>query len=232
MSPLPKSTHIQATNVLICSLILALLSIGQAGCKSPLQSCRCDVKTAALVDEPEVPVIAIYRVTAGMRARITPEEREPQIILAAWNDGGIVWSDDEIRGGRPYHEGHIAPHRLSSFFKELTARGVSAERLERRSYFGPDSDYLAIALCSGRYSLDLQSWHELFETRPNTVATARAISPLTDKSRQQVLAEQPEDYRRFREFWTFIRTAARELVPDAEQPAPELHFERRSYKPD
>lgn len=225
MSPRPTCRNMRAANTLICVLTIALLSVAQIGCTSSVQSCNCDIKMPALAGQADIPVVAIYRVTASMRAGISPEEREPQIVLAAWADGRVVWSGDEIRGGRPYYQGSIAPRRLNAFFEDLTRKDVSGERLQRHSYFGPDSDYLAISVCEGLYTLHLQSWHELFETRPNLVATSRAISPLGDKSREQVLAEQPEDYRLFREFWAVIRTSAKELMPDGQQPAENLHFE-------
>jgi len=103
-------------------------------------------------------------------------------------------------------------------------RGVSEETLPRRSWFGPDSDYLAIVLCDGLDRVRLESWQELFETDENVVATSSGLRTLGGQSRSEILTEQPNDYRRFRETWTLIREASRQLIPDEEEPAESPHF--------
>ena len=129
MSSRPTCINTRAVNALTCLLTIALLSVAQIGCTSSVQSCNCDIKMPALAGRADVPVVAIYRVAAGMRARIRPEERGPQIILAAWADGRVIWSGDAIRGGRPYYQGDIALRRLSTFFEEIAANGVFLPRI-------------------------------------------------------------------------------------------------------
>jgi len=49
---------------------------------------------------------------------------------------------------------------------------------------------------------------------------------LNRRSRQEVLAAQPDDYRDFRRLWSEIRDASGEFIPDAGQPAGDLSFLR------
>ncbi|MHC4462374.1 MAG: hypothetical protein ACYS6W_12895 [Planctomycetota bacterium] len=181
---------------------------------------------AASVGNVEAPIIAIY-VDASGRLWVPPEEDEVRIILAVWKDGRVIFSKDRLSGGRPYFSGKIRPERIDSFFKKLSKGKVFEDQLRNRSYFGPDSDYMVIGISRGRERVNMQSWDELFETNPNLVGTDHGILALEGRSREEVWAEQPEWYKRFREIWAEIRNAADALIPEEGEPAKAVNFEIR-----
>lgn len=203
---------------------LTIVALAVGGCGHAVRTCKCTVEAPTLTSDRTVPAVAIYRVPSGHRLGRTPEELEPQVIIAVWPDGRVVWSRQWQQGGRPYLAGRTSPVKLRAFFASLQRQNVSEETLSRHSWFGPDSDYLAIVVCEGRYCLRLESWHELFETYENVVATAAGVRTRGEQSRPEVLAEQPDDYRRFRESWARIRKEAHALTPAAGEPADGLHF--------
>ena len=79
-------------------------------------------------------VLAIYTEDCGLGSA-----GEPQLVLAVWGDGRIVWSDDRLHGGSPYHAARIAPVRLHSLLSKFERDGLFAEKslaqLEFRSRF-------------------------------------------------------------------------------------------------
>ena len=162
------------------------------------------------------PVAAVY--TQGWWSKGSeignPDAIRPRVIVALWADGRIVWSDNSIEGGPPYREATLEPARVEELLKNLEERDVFADPgLSSRLYFGPDSTWSAIVvLHDGKY-LNMQSWHELFEQRPNLVGTAQGITSLGQRSREEVLADQPEEYREFRRVWSVVKEALLALIP-------------------
>jgi hypothetical protein len=59
----------------------------------------------------------------------------------------------------------------------------------------------------------MESWHELFEQHSNLVATAQAVTSLDGRNRDEVLREQPQNYRQFRNTWSEVRDKVAELIP-------------------
>jgi hypothetical protein len=48
----------------------------------------------------------------------------PLILVAAWPDGRIVWSEDQNDGGSPLLEGRIDPERIRAFLRKFEQRSV------------------------------------------------------------------------------------------------------------
>jgi len=95
-----------------------------------------------------------------------------------------------------------------SFVLDLV--GKLRPRLEAndiKDSFGPDGGFIEIIVKSGQESWTLRSWHPLYEENPNSVATINGLETLDGRSREEVLAAQPEDYRNFRAIFDEILAA-------------------------
>lgn len=134
-------------------------------------------------------------------------------ILAGWSDGRLVWSADQVNGGPPYYDRAIDAERITNIPRELAAHGV-APGTEMR-YTGPDATWSNLQVFHGAHKvLDLGSWHEPAEARADLVVTATGIEPLGNRTRDEVLARQPAEYRAFRELWDRAKAQLLELIPD------------------
>jgi hypothetical protein len=174
---------------------------------------------AAGAAETNPPVVAVYTVP-GLKV-VAPGERAdfgPKIVVAAWGDGKIVWSESAIEGGRPYRQGRFPREKLDALLASLDRQGAFTNAALTRGWVGPDAGFSTIVIADGSRRLKLQSWHELFETNSNLVATVHGITPLDGKKREDVLRDQPEGYRQFRETWSAIRRGLTELVPATSEP--------------
>lgn len=146
-----------------------------------------------------------------------------EVIVAIWKDGRVIWSeaDDAMIGGPPYFEGSIDPKVLAEFLAEVDNKGWFNDPALKQNYIAPPEPILCIPapwteiiiLGDGGKVLYMQSSHELYEDTPNLVAEATGIASLDGRDRAQVLAEQPEDYRRFRAIWSELRNRLQELIP-------------------
>jgi hypothetical protein len=119
-----------------------------------------------------------------------------RLILVFWDDGCIVWSTDQLRGGPPYRAGRVASRDLRRFFNSLVHAGIFDEDHSPRSSVPVDSDFTSIlARWKGRQFL-LRSRHELEEC--------------TKEGRQ--LDDTPE-FRRLRNVWQDLRKRSALLIP-------------------
>ena len=170
---------------------------------------------SAGIAQTNTPTLVIY-VSPSLRPAAT--NTGPQIITAVWNDGRIVWSQSPVGGGAPYREGRFEPDKLASLLDTLEGRGTFTNASLARARVGPDSSSTIIAIDDGRRRLRMRSWHELFEQGTNLVVTSQGVEPLAGRNRQEVLEQQPEDYRRMRQTWSEIRQGVAALVPKAGEP--------------
>jgi hypothetical protein len=146
--------------------------------------------------------------------RLHPDGSNPLILVAAWMDGRIVWSEDQKEGGRPLLEGRIDPERIGTFLRKFEQRSVFEKEHFRRSWLGPDSRFHLIYLRSGEKQVRIETWHELAERNPNLVVENGSITPLRGRDRQEVIAADTEEFREFREVWEELRKAASDLIPE------------------
>lgn len=142
----------------------------------------------------------------------------PKVVAALWSDGKIVWSESPMKGDQPYRQGRFSREKLDSLLASLENKGAYGDKALARAWFGPDSSYTTIAIEDGQRRLKLRSWHESFEQSTNLVATAGGITSLRGRKREDVLRQQPEEYRRFRETWSEIREAVATLIPNSGEP--------------
>lgn len=138
-------------------------------------------------------IIAIY----AEDWRLYPT-RWDSLVLAAWPDGHIVWSEDRIRGGAPYRAGQIGKKAVMSLLSRFEREAVFSDNKLAKPNFGPDSEFTTILLKFGRKQLQMRSWHELYDG---------------ERSRFEDLRKEPSELF-YRFAWSEIRAAAVMLVPD------------------
>ncbi len=168
-----------------------------------------------LKSKSAAPSIVVYYCAAGMRRPSSDKLRKSSVIVEVWPDGQIAWSEDLVHGGPPYRKGSVKPERIAAVIESLAKDRVFDDAGLSRGYSGPDSDYLVIRVFDGSKQVQLASWHELFESKPNLVVTSKGVESLNQRNRSEVLAAEPKDYRRFREVWDRIRQEARKMTAEA-----------------
>jgi len=167
--------------------------------------------------ETKAPALVIYTI-ASVPVVVSSNYIGRQVNAALWSDGKIVWSESRTSAGPLYKEGRFPPEKLAALLDKLEHKGAFSDEALKRAWLGPDSSFTVIAINDGQRHLTMRSWHEGFEQRTNLVATANGIESLGEKKREDVLREQPEDYRRFRETWSEIRQAVAAIVPENGEP--------------
>ena len=114
-----------------------------------------------------------------------------QLILALWDDGTIVWSDDQTRGGPPYRRGRLEGRSLTELLACLERDGRFDDRNLLQSRAAIDSKFTTIlARWKGR-ELQMQLGPEM-ESAPDGL--------------------EPK-HQRFLRVWKDVRTRANRLLP-------------------
>ena len=154
---------------------------------------------------PAPPVAVVETLTA---------EGEVSPILVVFDDGRLAWSADPLLGGEPLTEATVDPGLVSAAIEEIDHEVLSGEEWTGERRFGPDARWTHMLLRSGgRVIVDVGSWHEILEANPELVVRATGVEPLGERRRRDVLAAEPEEYRRFRQRWTAVVERLRRLIP-------------------
>src|ERR1700722_16943412 len=90
-------------------------------------------------------VIAVYYEDWGLFSA-----RGPAIIFAAWPDGHVVWSDDRITGGPPYHFAQSDPQKFAKLIARFANDGLFADKKLNQANWGPDSEFNTVLIKSGK----------------------------------------------------------------------------------
>jgi hypothetical protein len=146
---------------------------------------------------------------------VTGSREADRGVFAVWNDGMIVWSEDQIRGGPPYYMAHVDPAGVARTIDEISRGG----RWIGEWRFGPDARWTHIQVRAGdELVADVGSWHEIAEASRGVVATATGNEALDNRQPADVLASQPADYRAFRARWDSVRNDMQKLIPASGTP--------------
>jgi len=202
------------------SLLTLVLGLGWTPAPRHAGKPSLTVLMPAVVDEHVLPLVAIYYEDWGRGSRVFG----PQIILAIWRNGRVVWSRDALKGGPPYRTGRVARGRLRKLLEGLDASGIFKDPTLNDANFGPDSQFITIAIADGRRRLNMASWHEVYEANSDLVATSAGLEPLDGRDRAAVLAAEPESYRRYRRLWGEVRHRLTSLLPRDGEAAGPLKF--------
>jgi len=137
----------------------------------------------------------------------------PHLIFAAWPDGHVVWSNDRVKGGPPYHEGHIDPAKVTNLLKRFESDGLYSDKVRNQGRVTVDSDFVRILIRYGNHKAEMSSSHELDENR-QAIATQKKDGRVPNsKRRMDMLREEPTDQLLFRFVWADTRLRMTELLP-------------------
>jgi len=188
-------------------------SAAAAGDPAPTRSAANDAPAARAPVIPNGKVIVRVTHRSGMPPPPKPGEKprpfaEPITIIRG--DGLAVWSDNPM-GGEPYRRGKIERTALASWV-ERVLRSNTLTDSAMRSYVGPDASSIELDIDLVDQKLKIVSWHEVVDPK-KTIATASGLVALDGRDPKAVLAEQPEEYRRFHAGWTSLRAGIDALLP-------------------
>jgi len=124
------------------------------------------------IEEAGAPVTAIFYEDWGR----VPRAIGPQVIVAVYSDGLIIWSGDSLRGGPPYRAGKAAPLQVQKMLDDLDRTGHFTDPVRKEWRLGPDTLFTEIAIAAKTRRLNMASWHEVAEARPGLIATASGIN--------------------------------------------------------
>ena len=142
-----------------------------------------------------------------------------QLIVAVWDDGTIIWSKNRLEGGTPYFTGKVDPVKVTDLLTQMEKQGIFTDKNLQRSHWGPDSKFSEILIKYRKKTLNIRSWHELYEAGGKTVATSSGLEPLNGRKIETVLQNEPKEYQDFRSMWSKLRQQITGLIPQKETPA-------------
>lgn len=178
-------------------------------------TCLAEAENIPVVGGKEsCPVVAIWRDDHG---NAPTKDFGPFVITAIWQDGTVIWSKDNVRGGPPYFRGNIDPDGLESVLQGLAADEAFVVPYAYQNNFGPDSFFTAVYLFHKGLAFFSRSWHEMAEQNSKVVAASGGMLSLTaldGKSREEFLKDDKEDYLKYRQMWERIRRAITSLLPE------------------
>jgi hypothetical protein len=152
-------------------------------------------------------VLAVYTQDWGLGSH-----QGPRLIISAWSDGYVVWSQDRVQGGPPYLAGSVDPHLLSAGLSAAVRDGVFADKSLANPCFGPDSKFTTILLRHSGKQLRMDSWHEVAEHSGKVFAASCGLTALS-RPRLEAMREEPPRYLYYRVVWSELRSLASSLIP-------------------
>ena len=158
-------------------------------------------------------VIAVYTEDHGLDS-----DGDRRLILAAWADGHVVWSEARIRGGPPYFSGQVAPSRVVTALNRAEQDGAFGDSRLGQPCFGPDSRFTTILFRKGKLEVRMDSWHEQAEAQGRLIASSCALTSLSSRRRLEVLKKEPAEYLYYRVVWGELRAAGSSLIPTTGRP--------------
>ena len=195
----------QSCSALLCLVFVALAHSAFAA--EPAETIR------PITDADSI--LAIYTQGLGLASN----GRSPQrLVFAAWPDGRVIWSEDQIQGGSPYRTATIHPAQLEKALVTINRDGFFGDPALAQPKFGPDAQTTVIYARTKRGELKMQSWHELYELDGKVVATDAGLTPLVGHSRPDILRGATLEYLYYRVAWADIRHLASALMPAESKP--------------
>ncbi|MEM8672079.1 MAG: hypothetical protein AAGG48_31475 [Planctomycetota bacterium] len=164
-------------------------------------------------------VLAVY--TSGLAYPVFGE-----LITACWSDGELIWSGDSVFGGSPYFRAKTDPETVVGVLSRLEHDGLFDSLHDANGCgFGCPQTNILIRF-RGRV-FHTMSDHEQSELDGRLVAEHTMLTPLLDRKRYPVIAEQPSAYLFSRFLWVELRGLIPGLLPPTGDPTEgELRFEK------
>jgi hypothetical protein len=155
------------------------------------------------------PVILLYQESHSG----DPGMPRQQVTTAVWSDGRIVW-----RANGDLLQSRIDVKKIDELLQRLHRQGVFGDGKAYYGNTGPDSSFDVIKVCLADRQLEMNSWHDAFETDPRVVVRSRGVESLGGRNRDAVLAAEPPEYQRFRQIWSDIRSTIESWTPSKGEP--------------
>jgi hypothetical protein len=140
-----------------------------------------------------------------------------RLIVAAWADGTVIWSDDRVSGGPPYRRAQIPAARVIDTIQYLSDRGIFEVESLQGIVAPPDARYTAVIVHHDGKRMLMGSSHELLE-RHGSVATEGAHTGLDGERLYARLEREPSTWLFRRMIFAEIQRVAWALVPTAGEP--------------
>lgn len=142
----------------------------------------------------------------------------PRIVLAAWEDGHVVWSENRIEGGSPYRCAELGQNSIPELLKKWEKEGLFELNEVRKMHIGPNASHSSIFVKLANKQTELTSWHEVHELSSLAVGTAKGIKLLEGQTKLQVLSQEGAEYLFFRALWSDLRWQIAALLPSESHP--------------
>jgi hypothetical protein len=196
--------------------------------KNPLAAFLLLVSTLILAFSPppqgsNLPVAiddAVLSLTVEDLGRPVDGSTRAGLILAFWEDGRTVWSEDLLNGGAPYRQGQVDPARIQAVQQQARLLGLFDDPALERSYVGSDAAFNVLTVKAGDANCTLTSWHRLYESDGKLVATAAGLTALEGRSRLAVLQNEEKDFLLYRFLWSDLENRLLRLIPAESSPLP------------
>jgi hypothetical protein len=135
------------------------------------------------------------------------------LVMAIWDDGHIVWSENRIAGGPTYRCGKVDHKKIQSFLERIEREGFFNDKDLSLSHCGFDSTYVSILAKHKNLRLHMWSWHELAEDGSLLFSTQFGLGALDKRIRLEELKKLPAECLYYRTAWNELRLRSTELIP-------------------
>lgn len=136
--------------------------------------------------------------------KATETEGYPNLIFVLWDDGKVIWSEDEVTGSPPYFTGNVKPNTIDKVIAKLKERSSFWADDVQLDRFNPHAYCTAIRIIEDdktsttiRYDLELRDLLESGDVRQNAKATI-------GRSKDELLFENS---------WLWLRLQAHRILP-------------------
>ncbi len=209
------SFRVLCIQLIICATAL-LVGAGPAVCASPTRA------IPRLTGEQESPVICVFG----------DVDLKTEVIVAAWEDGRVIWSDDPIDGGRPYREAMRTPEEITSVLTQISGQQlmVAAENpCPRKDQLGDLAETTFHVVQNG-VSLLASTRHIRLEAAGSSVYTSSGPRLRNGQTLEAILANESACFLAFRSRIDTLNSTCLSLIPgDATSyPVKVCRFEMRS----
>lgn len=216
--------HLRANGLALCFLLFLSLAVGGSAAPLPANASPYGISgptisiTGPTVEQSQLTsetlIAAIYYEIGYARTDINRDEY-PHIIMAIYEDGTLIWSDDHIKGGPPYHLTKRPIKVVQQFEEEFSSAGLF-NKLTWDNYRSMHDPYDEIYFKGPDGYMQMSSSHEYFEkNHPGAVGTEKGYYRFLNNGESSgvVLAQESSKYQAFRTRWSRVKRRLLGLIP-------------------
>ena len=147
------------------------------------------------------------------------------LIVSIWEDGKVLWSEDDLRGLGKYQTSTIPPEKIDILLSIFEAQGLYTNRvLQEEGKVVVDGPYTTISIFKNGHGFTASSSHEILESYSNTVVASYGARSLDGLDIEEFIQTEPVRWRDFRAKWKSIRDEIRDITPKTGRPMEEYRF--------